>query len=244
MNTTRKALPALQRDILAALSHNHFAGTASRMHFALANPNKNPDLINPDLIGISYDEGTSKVSDALRSLFKKGLLTRLEWNPTHGDSDRSRYFYALPPVEVHSAADAKRKQIELQMAAADKLNATASPSTNADLIASLRHEIDGLRKQCERHQITEASQAHEIADANKKIHQLARMTPPTRGDCNRGYNVFAVQDRQFIDEIYSLDEAVSEAKRLAEAQGVDYVVVETAARATFSKTVTVEVIGK
>lgn len=112
-----------------------------------------------------------------------------------------------------------------------KLNASHSPSTNSDLIASLRDEIEGLRKQCEQHQITEASLSHELS----KFKMVYR---------NRGYNVFSIQDRVFLNEVHSIDEAITKAKRLAEAQGVDYVVVETAARATFSKTVTVEVIGK
>lgn len=90
-------------------------------------------------------------------------------------------------------------------------------------IESLRREVDRLRKQCEQHQQERMNFGRHVV---------------------RGYNVFAVRDGQFIDDIYSLDEAILEAKRLAELQELDYVVVETAASATFSKTVTVEVIGK
>ncbi len=111
-------------------------------------------------------------------------------------------------------------------------------------IESLRCEVARLREQCERHQLTEARYENEALDAYKKIDQLERMKGFTRVDCTRGYNVFAVMDGHFIDEVYSLDEAVVEAKRLAELHGMDYVVSETAAYAIFSKTVTVEVIGK
>ena len=90
-------------------------------------------------------------------------------------------------------------------------------------IESLRCEVDRLRKQCEQHQQERMNFGRHVV---------------------RGYNVFAVRDGQFIDDIYSLDEAVLEAKRRAELNELDYVVVETAASATFSKTVTVEVIGK
>lgn len=125
------------------------------------------------------------------------------------------------------AADKTRSDIAAQVAEINEL----APKSRANEIEALIREVARMRKQCEQHQIAEANLSHELS----KFQMVDR---------NRGYNVFAAQDRHFIGEIYWLDEAITKAKRLAEAQGVDYVVVETAARATVSKTVTVEVIGK
>jgi hypothetical protein len=79
----------------------------------------------------------------------------------------------------------------------------------------------------------------EVARLTREIYTMnaATTAPP------RGYNVFAVQDGRFIDDI-TLDEAITEAKRFAELNEVDYVIAETAAIARFNKSVTVEVIGK
>jgi hypothetical protein len=177
----------------------------------------------PGLIsGIGSDaQAASALSSALSDMFAEGLIFRNHRKCTLGNMSKFNYFVnAAPETTVNLAENGAHAEIE-----------------------SLRHEVARLREQCEQHQVTEARNENEIADAHKKIHQLERMKALTRVDCTRGYNVFAVQDGHFIDEV-TLDEAVTEAKRLAELQELDYVVVETAALAIFSKTVTIEVIGK
>lgn len=184
----------------------------------------------PGLIGeIGSDvRATNALSGALSDMFLEGLIFRDYRKCTPGNRSKFNYFAnAAPKTTTNLTADI-----------------TAHAEKDLSEIESLRSEVARLREQCEQHQLAEARQAHEIADAHKKIDQLERMKGFTRVDCNRGYNVFAVQDGHFIDEVYTLTEAVTEAKRLAELREMDYVVAETAAFAIFSKSVTVEVIGK
>ena len=169
----------------------------------------------------SEAQAVSALSSALSDMFMDGLIFRNHRKCTHGNMSKFNYFAnAEPEIKAHAE---NRDHAEIE---------------------SLRREVVRLREQCEQHQLTEARYENEALDAHKKIDQLERMKGFTRVDCSRGYNVFAAQDGHFIDEVYTLNEAITEAKRLAELHEMEYVVAETAAYAIFSKTVTVEVIGK
>ena len=177
----------------------------------------------------SEAQAVNALSSALSDMFMGGLIFRNNRKCTSDNRSKFNYFAnAEPEIKANPAAH---------------ITTCAENGDHAE-IESLRREVDRLRVQCEQYQLTDARNENEILDAHKKIDQLERMKGFTRVDCNRGYNVFAVQDGHFIDEVYTLDEAVTEAKRLAELHEMEYVVAETAAYAIFSKTVTVEVIGK
>lgn len=213
-----KQLPKLQQEILALLhAREGRSGTSTDVDHELG---REKSWSHNDLL---YCERMRLISDALRSLVNKKIITRARRLTT--PDDRCLFLYTAPSAKPQPVARMQGNRDHAE-------------------IESLRCEVARLREQCERHKLSEARNENEILDAHKKIDQLERMKGFTRVDCTRGYNVFAVMDGHFIDEVYTLDEAVTEAKRLAELHGMDYVVSETAAYAIFSKTVTVEVIGK
>jgi hypothetical protein len=194
-----KQLPKLQQEILALLrAREGRGGTSKDVEGWLARESPQEFERYSD-----YERGHI-ISDALRSLTNKKIITRTRRVATPGD--RCLFLYTAPSAARQPAVPASN----FAAAEMEKLQSA---------------EIDFLRS--------------EVARLTREIYTMnaATTAPP------RGYNVFAVQDGRFIDDI-TLDEAITEAKRFAELNEVDYVIAETAAIARFNKSVTVEVIGK